>query len=261
MRIQLAAVLLLFIGCKPAEEKKETVSMPGVYTMTLQHVKGSKIDSTYTDYKQLKIYTSDFMMYAGMNPKDSMSGFGIGAYSANGDSVLEVIHFNASDTSSAENPLTATLIIEKTPKGYKQYIGGMKSGTDTLDLTEEYDSVGTGETSQLDGAWMEVKAFNVKGSDTTMANMTQFKTFGGGHFIWGHVWQDSAKVGHAGIGYGTFKINGNKLTEKVDVSTYSQARGQSYDIDFTMDGPDGFTQVLTSPDGTKSYEVYTRMKK
>jgi hypothetical protein len=261
MRTQLLAVLLLMIGCKPAEEKKETVSMPGVYNMTSQHVKGSKIDSTFKDYQQLKIYTSDFMMYAGMNPKDSVSGFGIGAYSASGDTVVEVIDFNASDTSSAENPESATLIIEKKPGGYKQFIAGLKSPTDTIDLTEEYDSVGTGDASQLDGAWMEVKAYNVKGTDTTKANMTQFKTFGGGHFAWGHVWQDSAKVSHTGIGYGTFKINGNKLTEKVDVSTYSQARGQSFDIDITMNGPDAFTQVLTNPDGTKNYEVYTRMKK
>ena len=230
--------------------------------MVSQEVKTGKADSTYTDYKQIKIYGDGYMMYAGYNPADSVSGFGIGTYTVSMDTVTESILYNASDTSFSENPGQFSLVIEKTIPGYKQVISGMKSNSgDTMQLTEIYDSVGTPSASALDGAWQQVKSYTIKGADTSSWPIHQFKTYGLGHFIWGHSYQDSAKHTHSGVGFGTFQLDGNNLVEKLNSSSYSQSAGKDYNIGITMNGSDGFTQMMVNADSSKSYEVYQRIKK
>ncbi len=261
MKLLFAIALLTILSCNNAE-KKETMSMPGAYNMLSQSVSDGKTDTSYTDLKQLKIYTDDYMMYANMNPADSVSAFGIGSYSADTGTVIENVVYNASDTSENTNPGNFTVLIEKTAKGNTQVLPEIEYQGQKWKLTEEYESAGTSAKSPLDGAWKEIKSYTIKGKDTTIQKMTQYKTYFAGHFMFGHTYRDSANKLHTGIGYGTFEMNGaNKVKEKVTTSTYYQIRGQSFDIDIEMNGADEFKQTITDTTGDRTVEVYTRMKK
>jgi len=261
MKLILAIGLLALASCNNSD-KKEAMSMPGAYTMLSQSANDGKKDTTFALVKQLKIYTADHMMYVNVNPADSVSSFGIATYTAAGDSVVENLIYGASDTSASDKPGSFTLKIEKTPKGYKQVIPGMKWGDKTLDLIEDYETSGTTVTSPLDGAWKETKGYNIKGKDTTANMPTQYKTYYGGYFMFGHTYTDSTHKMHTGTGFGTFAMTGtNKVKENVTASTYYQIRGKSFDIDIELKGADEFTQVITDPDGTKAVEIYQRLKK
>lgn len=261
MKLILAIALFTFISCNNAE-KNEAMKMPGAYTMLSQSVNDGNRDTTYTTLKQLKIYTEDHMMYANVNPADSVSGFGIGTYSTNADSVTENVVYNASDTSANANAANFTLVIETTAKGYKQVIPEMTMGEQKLRLTEEYESSGTTAKSPLDGAWKQINAFTIKGKDTISQKGIQYKTYYAGHFIFGHTYTDSTQKLHTGMGYGTFVMNGtNKVKENVAASTYHQIRGKSFDIDIEMKGTDEFKQTLINSNGDIGVEVYQRLKK
>jgi hypothetical protein len=238
------------------------MAMPGAYTMLSQSVNDGKKDSTSTNLKQLKIYTADHMMYANVNPADSVSSFGIGTYTAAGDSVLENVMYSASDTSANNMAASFTLLIEKTAKGYKQLIPDIKWGEQKYKLTEEYETSGTVTTSPLDGAWKQSKGYSIKGKDTVANTAIQYKTYYAGYFMFGHTYTDSAKKVHTGTGYGTFTMSSsNKVKENVTASTYYQVRGKSFDIDIEMTGTDEFKQTITDADGTKAIEFYQRLKK
>jgi hypothetical protein len=56
-------------------------------------------------------------------------------------------------------------------------------------------------------------------------------------------------------------MTGNKVKESMVASTYSDVTGHDFDIDIELNGSDGFTQSMNNTDGTKSVEVYTRLKK
>ncbi len=202
------------------------------------------------------------MMYANVNPADSASSFGIGPYTADTGGVKENLIYSAADTTANTSPGSFNLVIENTPKGYKQVIPEIESGGQKFRLTEEYDAVGTTEKSPLDGAWKEIKSYTIKGKDTTVNNATQFKTYYAGHFIFGHTWADSTKKLHTGMGYGTFAMNGtNKVKENVEASTYYQVRGKIFDIDIELTGADEFKQTITESNGDKGVEIYQRVKK
>jgi hypothetical protein len=261
MRLAIAAFILLFIGCtEPA--KKETVSMPGAYKIISVSIKADKLDTTYTNTTQLKIYTNDYMMYANINSPDSVSGFGIGSYSVDMDTVTENVIYNANDSVASDKPETFKLAISKTAGGYKQYIVGMQNNAgQKFDMTETYDSVGANTPTAIDGAWKLVKRFTVKGKDTTNSNGTQFKTYYAGYCIWGHTWKDSLNKSHTGLGFGKFTMPAdNKVKEFMSASTYSMVRGHDFDIDLEMMGKDGFKQTMNNSDGTKAVEVYERLK-
>lgn len=257
-----ASLLLLLIGCK-SSDNKEPLSMPGAYKMVSMSVKTDKTDTTYTNSNQFKIYTGDYMMYANINSPDSISGFGIGSYTVDKDTVTENVMFNANDSVSNDQPGSFKLAVEKTEKGYKQFIAGMQNNAgDKFDMTESYESVGTGTTTALDGAWKQVKRYQIKGMDTTIGSGTQFKTYFSGHCIWGHIWKDSLNKTHTGIGFGTFTMTGdNKVKESMIASTYSQVRGHDFDIDIEMMGKDGFKQTMNNADSTRNIELYERLKK
>jgi hypothetical protein len=44
-------------------------------------------------------------------------------------------------------------------------------------------------------------------------------------------------------------------------STYSQVRGHDFDIDIELSGNDKFKQTIDMRDGSKSVELYERLKK
>lgn len=259
MKQVLAIILLAAIGCNNAPDK-EAMNMSGAYSMVSQSIKGGTTDTTVTSMKQLKIFTADFMMYANVEPADSVSGFGVGTYSINMDTITENVMFNASDSSSNDSAANYHLVITKTEKGYTQVISEI--GSEKYKLTEVYTTVGTAVTTPIDGLWKAVKSYDIKGADTTKNEPTQYKIYHAGHFMFGHTWADSTKKLHTGMGFGTFVMEGNtKIKEHVEASTYAQIRGQNVDLEIEMTGTDEYKQTITGTDGTKSVEFYKRVKK
>ena len=262
MKFIFAMIAFAMIGCNSTPNQKEKPAMPGAYNMLSQTVNDGKKDTTYTGLQQLKIYTEDHMMYANFNPSDSSSGFGIGSYTADTGTVTEYVFYSAGDTSINAEPATYTLLIEKTLAGYKQVIPEIGSPGNLVRLTEIYDLASVAVKSPLDGAWKLIKGYTLKGKDTIANTATQFKTYYAGHFLFGHTYADSTKKNHTGMGYGTFAMNGNnKVKENVAVSTYYQIRGQSFDIDIAINGPDEFRQTITDTNGDRNVEIYQRLKK
>ena len=263
MKFILAIFLLTAFSCNNSQKAgSETMQMPGAYRMLSQTVNDGKKDTTVTTVKQLKIYTGDYMMYANVNPADSVSGFGISTYSADTGTVIEQVIYNAFDSTANASPGKFTLLIEKMPKGYKQVIKDMESGVQKFTLTEEYNMEGTTVKSPMDGAWKAVKFYTITGKDTIENKIVQYKTYYDGHFIFGHTFTDSTNKLHTGMGYGTFEMTGaNKLKENVTASNYYQIRGKSFDIDIVMNGTDEFKQTLIEPNGDTGVEIYQRLKK
>jgi hypothetical protein len=260
MKLTTVALLMLLIGCK-GKNNTENINMPGAYKMLSQNLKNDKRDTTYTSTQQLKIFTGDYMMYVNTNPADSISSFGIGAYVMDKDTVVEKIIYTSADTTANETLRDFSLQVAKTKKGYKQIIPEIASGDQTYKLTEEYESVGTAAATALDGAWKLEKHYLIKGTDTTVQKVKQYKTYYSGHCVWGNTFKDSLNKTHTGIGFGKFEMTGNKVKESMSASTYSGVRGHDFDIDIELNGSDGFTQTIKNTDGTKSVEVYTRLKR
>lgn len=261
MKLIYASSLLFLISCNSSGDK-EIIKMPGAYKMVSKNEKTSKIDSTSTNNHQLKIYTDGYMMYANINSPDSISGFGIGTYSIENDTIKERVIFSAYDSTKSTSTATFTLGIEKKAKGYKQVIADIV-GQDGqhIKLTEEYESAGSATTSPLDGSWKQTSSFTVRGKDTSSNINNQYKTYYAGHLIWGHNYTDSLNKTHTGIGFGKFVMKGNdKVTESMEASTYYQVRGKDVDIDIEMKGTDKFKQTITNPDGSKNVEIYQRLK-
>ncbi len=262
MKLAIASVMLLFISCT-GSAKKESLSMSGAYQMKSLNVKSTQSDSSYTNVNQLKIYTDDYMMYANINSPDSISSFGIGSYTAGVDSVTENVIYSAGDSGENSQPASYKLAVTKAGTGYSQFITGMQDNKgQKFDMTEAYESVGNAVTSPLDGAWKLVKRFEVKGTDTAYTSQTQYKTYYAGDCIWGHTWKDSTNKVHTGIGFGKFTMPApNKVKESMTASTYSEVRGHDFDIDVEMMGTDGFKQTMNNADGSKSVELYEKLKK
>jgi hypothetical protein len=261
MKIAIASLMILLASCS-GSETKEPVKMTGAYKMVSSQVKSATTDTTYTNGEQMKIFTDDFMMYAYINSPDSVSSFGIGSYTASGDTITENVLFNANDSMSNNNPGSFTLMISKTEKGYSQAILGMKNNAgEAFDLTETYESAGSTAASPIDGTWKLVKRMSIKGTDTVSNSATQYKTYGSGHVIWGHHGTDSLNKGYTGLGFGTFTLNGTKMKESMQASTYHDVRGKDFDIEIEMMGTDGFKQTMVNADGSRNIEIYERLKK
>jgi hypothetical protein len=255
-----AIMILTTCACNNAEQK-ESVRMPGAYRMLLQSLNLGTRDSSFNN-EQLKIYTDRHMMFARINSPDSISGFGIGSYSAAGDTVTENLIFYADDSTANATPVSFKLHIDKTDKGFRQLIAGMEGNSgQKVDLTEKYDSVGSGAVTPLDGAWKQVAVYWVKGKDTSKYEVTQYKTYYSGHVIWGNSSKDSSNKVHTSIGFGKFSMpSANKVRESMIASTLYQVRGKDFDIGVEMSGKDKFTQTIENTDGSKTIEVYEKLK-
>jgi hypothetical protein len=271
MKIIYYILLLAIIGCNDAEktdikvtdtETKEPAGMHGAYTMTSHTINDGKKDTILTGLKQLKIFTDNYMMYARVNPPDSVSSFGIGIYSSDTGTLKEDVIYNASFSTVKEAAETFKLEIEKKPSGYKQVIHITEPNGQHSIHTEEYASVGTSVKTPLDGAWKLVKSITIKGKDTVTNKITQYKTYYAGHFIFGHTYRDAAKKSHTGIGYGTYEMNAtNKIKETTLASTYAANRGKSFDIDIAMNGDDEYKQIIKEANGDINIELYQRLKR
>jgi hypothetical protein len=259
MKVIAIIALTLIFSFNPAG-KKGMDSMNGAYKMLYQSWSSGTADSTYWNIKQLKIYTGDFMMYANVNPADSVSGFGIATYTVKDNILVENVLYNASDTSFNDTQASFTLLIEKTKKGFKQVIPEMDNGDQKTKLTEEYESVGKQVKTPLDGSWKEIRSYTMKGNEMTENKVTQYKTYYAGHFMFGHTYQDDKNKTHTGIGFGSFSMKGNKVKENIEASTYYQIRGKTVELEIEMTGKDQYKQTITNVNGEKSVELYERMK-
>lgn len=253
-------VVIAITGC--THDVDLSTIIPGTYLMQSQTLNDGKKDTRYTDLKQLKIYTDKFFMYTQVNPNDSVSAFGVGTYATGKkDSLTENVIYSASDTSFHPQPVSYHLSIELTPDGYKQVIKDIVFNGQKSTLTEEYSRVGTKKASPLDGVWKEIKGFSVNGTDTVAYNRIQYKAFHSGYFMFGHTAKDSSGKTRAGMGFGTFEMEGNNKLRETDLnSTYAIIAGQSFTIDISMDGTDEYHQTITNSDGSKSMEFYERLK-
>ena len=259
--IILGFLLIGAISCT-TPVKKEIPKMPGAYNMLSQAIKGGNTDTTYYILKQLKIFTDDYMMYANMNPTNSVAAFGIGSYTTDTGKITENIIFSAADSTGTSTPVSYHLLVENKDKGFVQVIPEMTIQGQKIRLTEEYEYAGTAVKYPLDGAWKEIKYFTVKGKDTTGLERNLFKIFYEGHFIFGLFDKDSTQKMHTTIGFGTFSMEGtNKLKEIITTSNDPSIILQDLpSIDNEMNGSDESKQTITGKDGTKYVSVFQRLK-
>jgi len=251
-------IVLYAISCNTSTVN----NMPGAYLMVSQTVNNGKTETKYTTLKQLKIYTDSFMMYAQVNPADSVSGFGVGSYSADIGTVTENDIYSARDTTYVDTLATYKLNITKTPDGYEQVIPEITIASQKSRLTEVYQTVGTTTKTALDGVWKEINSYTLNGKDTIKNVRTQYKAFYAGWFMFGSSNKDSASRNHTVIGFGTFKMTDNTKMEETDLNaTYSIAAGRTFTIDIEMAGTDNYKQTITQLDGARSVEYYERLKK
>ncbi|HVM90070.1 MAG TPA: hypothetical protein VMT76_17920 [Puia sp.] len=260
MKLILTIALLFLIGCS-GNGKKENVNMPGVYRMISQSIKGGNIDTTYRSLAQLKIFTSDHLMFANVNQAGTVGSFGIGTYTVNGDTIIENIFLRGSDSTKTETPAEYKLIIVKTGKGYQQVIPDFTSNGQKYVLSEDYESVGMPAKSTLDGVWKLSLSYHIKGNDTTTNNITQYKMYDGGYFIWGQSRPDTARKNITAVGFGKFTLEGNKLQEYLMESTNAEIRSLDVHIDIEMKGDTVFKQTISNKDSTRDVETYVRVTK
>ncbi|HZX59508.1 MAG TPA: hypothetical protein VFE54_12310 [Mucilaginibacter sp.] len=257
-RILLYAALLgcIICGCKTSKK----TSQAGVYKLEKQMVSGGGKDTVYTR-TQIKIYTDDHFIYAGMAP-DSSVGFGVGTYKA--DTGTKIIESNIYSSASLDSPKNFNVLVKGTEKGYDQVIPDLTvlKGV-KYKLIEQYTKLPASDTSKLDGVWKLDAAYTVKGKDTVKDKETQYKAFWGGHFMFVHRYAlDAAATKYKnGFGYGDFSLKSDTLSESEQLTSHATLMGRSYSIKINFNGNDEYSQVITDPKTKEqSVEIYRRLK-
>lgn len=253
-------LIVTLFGCNST---KETPDMPGTYLMISQTLTDStNKDTKINGLKQLKIYTDAFYMYSQVNPRDSVSAFGVGSYTTDKEIVTEnVIYRSRDSTIGAIN--IYKLDIEKSQDGYTEVVPEILIDGQKNKLTEEYLEVGKDSIkTPLDGVWKEIKSYVVRGNDSVLNDRTQYKAYYGGYFMFGQTVKDSSSRLRTGIGFGTFKWQSDSLIRETDLnSSYAIIAGHDFDVAIKMDGTDNYMQVIHNVDGTTGVEYYERLKK
>ena len=236
--------------------------MPGSYLMVSQIVNDGTTKTTLTEVKQLKIYTDKYFMFSQVIPSDSSASFGVGTYSSDTSGVTENLNYTSSDSIFIDSLRTYKLSITKTPDGYNQVIPNIVINNVPSKLTETYITVGKKQNTPLDGVWKLIKAYDLKGTDTSMYNRAEYKAFYNGYFMFGLTDKDSTGKVTSGVGFGTYTMQGdNQMTETDLNSSYPIIAGASFVIDLQFDGSDNYQQTITHPDSSKTVESYERMTK
>lgn len=255
-------LLLIALGC--SAPKKETPAISGAYNMLRVTTRTDGDATTREGVQQLKIFTKQYMMYV-LFDKNNPNGasFGIGTYVARPGGITEHIIYSASGGTVNTTGGVYELEIEMKPNGYQQVINGVNEAGEKTISTELYESVGTDVTSPLDGMWREIRTYNIDDGDTAVFNMTQYKAYYAGHFMYGHTFEDATTSGatHTGMGFGTFEmVSDTQTKELVTVSTYENS-GRAIDIEIEFNGPDEYKQTITDENGVQNVEIYRRMEK
>lgn len=254
--------LLLFAGttCKSQDDQPVT-GLSGAYLLLSQSLEGSSADTTFTERKQLKIYTDRYMMYVRVSPEDSISSFGLGTFSINKGKLTEHIIYSATDSAENTNSFSGTVNISKRLKGYEQVIPQIVSERGKVRLTEDYQLLASGLRSPLDGTWKLTAAYIINHKDTVYNNAVKYKTYYKGNFSAGSFSTASPGEKHTIAEYGTFRMIGkNGLKENVSYSTTSIRKGKSFDLEILMKGNDAFTVTSIPAAGIEKVEKYSRMK-
>ena len=244
------------IGCK----KTGKPAMAGVYKLDKQWISGGGTDSTY-EKKQIKIYTTNQFIYAGMTA-DSSVGFGVGNYKVDTGNHINENEFYSSyrldtsrnfklDVTTNVNGFTQKIPAIATIKGVK------------YDLMESYTVIPSNDSTKLDGLWKMDKSYSINGKDTLKKTVTQYKIFQGGHFLFaGRYLTD--KTGNKfknNFGYGNFSLKGDSLVEANTLASDPSALTHKFNVNITFKGDDAYTQVITDPkNNERSIETYVRVK-
>jgi len=256
------AVLFLVIAC---DDKKgaDSTKMAGAYSLYRQVVNDGSKDSLI-DRNQLKIYTDNHIMYASSTGTDSLANYGLGRYEMKNDKIYEYIFYRSSEGTVSQKADTAILQIEPSETGYMQAIEEIEVAGKKYKLSEQYDKIGKGNSSPLDGAWKQTINHYItnKGDTTTISNPTQFKVYQSGAYIWAQTYKDSLNKSVSVFGYGTFEMDGkNKSRETTWNSTFRSAlMGKTYELALEFDGNDKYKQTIEFRTGEKSIEMYERLK-
>ena len=251
--------VIVAMGCGNAKQQ-EAINITGAYNMLSQTFGGNVLDTTFTQHKQLKLYTGRYMMYVRLSPADSLSAFGIGTYTVDNDRLVENIIYSAADTIEIKTPNSDTIQLTKTEQGIEQARPKIKSDKGDISLKEVYQRVDTAVLSPIDGCWKQVGGYSVTGTDTVRWADVQYKAFFAGNFAFGNVETDKHRITHAGISYGTFTMVGSTVNETITASTWAGLNGQHFAVDITVNGPDSFTQTIVQKNGVKEVLTYERIK-
>lgn len=216
---------------------------------------------TVINRKQLKIFTDDHVIYAAMRFPDSLASYGIGVYDVEDGNVIE--HFFYS-SGNADRRDTIMLKINKSDSGYKQVYENISSQNNKYTQTEEYQMVGKADSTPLDGAWKQIENTYIakKGDSTTNPNLTEFKVYQSGYFIWAASYPDANKKILTFFGYGKFEMDGDTKSKEVNIlSTYPPLIDSTINIELEFQGKDTYKQTIVQRDGSRSIEIYQRLKK
>jgi hypothetical protein len=254
MQRLLLLTFVILLACS-----SDQLDMTGSYMMTSRSVAGGGALDTMIYDSQMKIYTGGHVIFAQFGP-DSTATWAVRKVLPIDGGVRESNVYGAMGVTELPGPHIYTLEVETTADGFKQVITDLEYRGQMMGLTEEYERVDSGMPTPYDGAWELTDAFIVNGADTTHLDITQYKFYHSGNFVFGHSLRDSLKNSAAGFGYGTFSMsNDSTLTENVSASSYSQIVGKSFNIKVKLDGQDKLFQIVDELEGAKSVETYKRL--
>ena len=262
MKNLLPLLLAIFLIKCAQKEEAEPINMVGVYSLIKQTLNDGTKDSFLVEKKQLKIYTDKYMMYASPNPTDSLANYGIATYKPDNGKVIENIFYTSG---YGDRKDSAILKVEKTFEGYKQVIENAVIENKKYTSTEEYDSVGTAANTPLDGVWKMITRMHVDKKGDTLVDevQVQFKVFKDGYFIWANTYEDTvSKKYPSAFGYGTFEMDGNTKATEINLnSTYAVTLiSKPYLMELEFPDKDSYKQTHLNTDGSKSIEIYQRLK-
>lgn len=251
--------LLLIIALSNCNQRDD-LKMQGAYSIKSQTVNYGKTD-TVINRKQMKIFTDDHVIYAAMRLPDSLASYGIGTYEIKDGDVIE--HFFYTSGNAARRD-TFILKIDQSANGYKQSYDHLSAQNRKYSQVEEYEAIAKADSTPLDGAWKLAKNYYIQksGDTSTNPNITQFKVYQSGHFIWAASYPDSTNRLLTFFGYGNFEMNGNNGSKEINtLSTFPPIIDSTFNIQLEFLGKDSYKQTILQRDSAKSIEIYERLKK
>jgi len=254
--------LLLTAGCSHQRKPLNPSAVDGAYSITSQNFKGATSDTTYTNTKQLKIYTEGYMMFVGVNAADSAGSFGVGTFTLDGNKLTENIVYSALNNTYNSSSFSTTADITKNSNGYKQVIAGIQTDSGKVTLTEQYTALANTATSALDGAWKQVSGYSFNSKDTVFWNDVQYKAFYGGNFVYGNYAEAGPNKKQTYASYGAFSVvNDTLMNETITASNIPALIGKNFSIHITFNGEDNYTETHQAITGQTEVIVYQRMKR
>ncbi len=244
------------MGCK----KNKNLSMTGVYKLEKQWISGGGNDSVYKKI-QIKIYTARQFIYAGMTP-DSAVSFGVGNYKPG--TGIRIVENEFYSSFRLDTSRSFKVDISVTDSGFTQKIPDIATLKGVkYDLMETYARMQSGDTTKLDGLWKMTKSYSVNGKDTVKKEVTQYKIFQGGNFLFaGRYLVDKAtNKFKSNFGYGSFTLSGGDLVEENTIASDVSALNHKINIKITFNGNDAYTQVISDAKiNQRSVETYVKVK-